>query len=165
MSVHRAPERPISLTVIAWFLLVGALFSPLNMVLHFPGFLFTRLLTGWFATLYYLVFASVSLYVGIGLLRFVRSARVVGVAYFAFALVNAAVFYLAPGGRARIRALLDAQQSLMPWMQFYQNRPEFQFDPMPFVYIGGMMGLTLIAVPLYFLITRKEAFEAAARAR
>lgn len=59
-------------------------------------------------------------------------------------------------------ALLEGQQSMFPWTRLLLTHPEFHFDPTPFMVIGGVGGLIGIAVPLYFLITRKVAFERAA---
>lgn len=162
----RAPERPVSLTVIAWFLLIGCVFMPLNLFLRFPAVLLTKLVTGWSAALYYVILTVVSLYVGIGLLRFKPYARETGIAYFLFLVINTASFYFVPGGRGRMRALLDAQSGIFPWMRFGQPQPQLQSDLMVRAALfGGTIGLIFMAVPLYFLITRKEAFAAAARSR
>jgi hypothetical protein len=157
-----APERPVSITILAWWLLAGCLFIPLAFVLRTPAILFTKLLTGWQATLFLIAFAVANLCIGIGLLRLRPAARTAAVVYFAFGLVNAAVFYFAPGGHARILALMEHQQSLFPWMRMFPQQPAFHIDPTPFVTIGAVAGLIGASVPLYFLITRKDAFEKAA---
>ena len=82
-----------------------------------------------------------------------------------FLFINAAVFYLAPGRWARIHQLFDWQFTIFPWMRAWQNQWETQFDPMPSFIVGSCMGLVFLAVPLYFLITRKGAFEKAAASR
>lgn len=164
-TVRLASERPLSLTVIAWLLLIGCFFTPLTLILHLPAILLTKMVTGWAAGLYYVGLAAISLYVGMGLLRFKPLARSVGVVYYFFFLINTAVFYLAPGGRSRMRALLDAQSTMFPWMRYIQGRPELQFDATPALLAGGVTGLVCIAIPLYFLMTRKQAFEAAAAIR
>jgi len=163
--IQRPPrKRPLSFTIIAWVLLSGCLFMPLNLALRFPAILFNKMLTGWSATVLYFLFTVVSLYVGIGLLRFKRFARVAGIAYFTFAFVNSAIFYYAPGARGRLRALLDADQTIFPWMRLWPSKPESQIDIVPILLLGGALGLILLAVPLYFLVTRKQAFEEAAQA-
>ena len=93
-----------------------------------------------------------------------RFARVAGIAYFTFAFVNSAIFYYAPGARGRLRALLDADQTIFPWMRLWPSKPESQIDIVPILLLGGALGLILLAVPLYFLVTRKQAFEEAAQA-
>jgi len=98
------PQRPLSFTVLAWFLVVCTAFLPVNLVLHAPVMFFTVILTGRPAIAVYFAFAAVCLYIGVGLLRFKPLARSVAVGYFIFNFINFAVFYLAPGRRARMQA-------------------------------------------------------------
>jgi len=155
-------KRPLSIAIIAWFLLIGCVFIPFTLMLRFPAVLFTKLLTGWPAVLFYLSFAVAQLCIGIGLLRLKPAARIAAIIYFVFGSVNAAIFYLAPGGHARMLALMERQQSMFPWMRMLPDQPEFHFDTAPFMVMGAVSGLIGIMVPLYFLITRKVAYENAA---
>ncbi|MGO9085391.1 MAG: hypothetical protein ACLQBK_09210 [Candidatus Sulfotelmatobacter sp.] len=161
------PQRPLSLTILAWFLLVGCLFLPLSLAMRAPAILFTKMVTGLPAGLYYFVMLALQLYIGIGLLRVKPFARTVGVGYYVFLFINTAVFYLAPGRWARIHQLFDWQFTIFPWMRAWQNQNQWQtqFDPIPSFIVGSCMGLACLAVPLYFLITRKRAFEKAAASR
>jgi hypothetical protein len=156
--------RPLSITIIAWFLLVTCLFIPMNLFLHSPVILFVTILTGWRAVMFVLVVGLVNVYVGTALLRMHPAARLIGIGYFIFGLLNAGVFYFAPGGRARITKLLEFQQSMFPWMPSQANSP-FQVDIMPFLIVGAIVGLALSLVPVYFLATAKPAFDKAARAQ
>jgi hypothetical protein len=157
-----ASKRPLSITIIAWFLLIGCLFIPLSLVLRSPAILFTKLLTGWPAALFFLSYVAVQACIGVGLLRLKPVARTAAIVYFIFGFLNGAVFYFAPGGHARMLALMESQQSMFPWMRLIQDQPEFHFDSTPFIVMGAVSGLIGITVPLYFLITRKVAFEKAA---
>lgn len=165
-SAPAAPSRPLSLTILAWFMLVGCLFVPMSIVLRSPAVFLTKVVTGWPATLYYLAIAVVGLYVGIGLLRLKPLARSVGVAYYGFFFVNKAVFYLAPGGRTRMLDLIQKSLSSFPWVQaeYWQNQVAPQFNTTRFFAMGACLGLAGILVPIYFLVTRKQAFERAAAA-
>jgi len=160
------PARPLSITIIAWLLLVGCVFLPISILLRYPAAIFTKVVTGWPASTYYLVAAAVQLYVGIGLLRLKRLARSVGVAYYSFFFVNMAVFYLAPGGRSRMLDLMQRSLPSFPWSATlrWQNQinPEFTSMLSKGFVMGACLGLVGILVPLYFLVTRKEAFERAA---
>jgi hypothetical protein len=40
-------KRPLSISIIAWFVLVGCAFVPINLALHTPAALFLWTLTGW----------------------------------------------------------------------------------------------------------------------
>jgi len=156
--------RPLSLTVLAWFLLAGCLFTPFNVWLHPPAVLFAKIVTGWPSALYFLAFCGLKLYIGIGLLRLQLAARTVAVAYYVFWFVNMAVFYLAPGGRLRMLELMQRSQSIFPWMrtQPWQSQMAMPFDTTRFLVLGACFGLAGMLVPLYFLVTRKQAFEKAA---
>jgi hypothetical protein len=157
-----AAKRPLSITIIAWFLLAGCLFLPLGLVMRGPVILF--ILMGWPAVSVYLAFTAAQLGIGLGLLRVKPAARMAAIAYFVFAFVNSAVFYFAPGGHARMLGLLENQQSIFPWMRLLQNQTEFHFDFGPFLIMGAVLGLAVTCVPLYFLVTRKMPFENAAAA-
>jgi len=165
-SAPTAPGRPLSLTVIAWLLLAGCMFLPISIFLRYPAAVFTKVLTGWPATLYYVAMVIVQLYVGIGLLRLKPLARSLGVFYYAFFFVNMAVFYLAPGGRSRMLDLMQKSLPSFPWMQAerWQNQILPQFNTTPFLVMGACLGLLGVLIPLYFLVTRKQAFERAATA-
>jgi hypothetical protein len=155
-------KRPLSITILAWLLLAGCAFIPLSLVLRAPAILFTTLLNGGPAILFFLTFAALQLCIGIGLLRLRPVARMAAVIYFIFGFLNSAVFYFAPGGHARTLALMESQQTMFPWMRQFQGQAGLQFNPAPFLVVGAVVGLFVITVPLYFLITRKLAFEMAA---
>jgi hypothetical protein len=163
-DVRAGAERPISITILAWLLLVCVLFLPLCLILRSPAILFTKLLTGRPAIALFLSFAVVQLCIGIGLLRLKPAARMAAILYFAFGALNTAVFYFAPGGHGRALALMDSQLSMFPWMRLLQSQPQFAFDLRPSLMIGAVAGVFFAAIPLYFLITRKLAFEKAAAA-
>lgn len=164
-SAPPQPKRPLSLTIIAWLLLAGCLFLPINIALHYPAAFFTVVLTGWPAALYYLMFLPAHLFIGIGLLRFQPAARKVGIAYYLFLFVNMAVFYLFPGAQARVLGLLRGSMSFWMRNQSWPGDQLMLFNWNPFLILAAISALVGISVPLYFLITRGQAFEAAAAAR
>jgi len=153
--------RPLSISIIAWYLLASCLFIPFPLFLHSPTALFLTILTGWRAAVFFLVIAGVHVYAGTMLLRMKPAGRWIGIGYFIFNFVNIAVFYLAPGGHARVTRLVDLQQSMFPWMSSSQAS-QFHIDIMPFVMFGVIFALALYLVPLYFLFAAKPAFDKAA---
>src|SRR5215469_5177532 len=154
-QAQQRPQRPLSITIIAWLMLVGCLFLPINLALHTPASLFVWVLTGWRADAFYLIVMALLVFIGVGLLRLNPYARMVGIGYFVFAILNSAVFFFARGGRARLVGILELQHSLFPGVQGASP----QMDPMPFILIGGVIGFLAALVPLYFLIAKKQAFE------
>jgi hypothetical protein len=155
----RKPGRPLSITIIAWLLLVGSLFIPLTLAMHGPVILFLKIVTGWPAAVICVLFAVVQLSVGIGLLRLKPIARAAAIVYFVFGALNSGTFFLAPGAHARVLAIMEWERSKFHWMGTFQSQLSFQTDPTPFAVLGSMTGLVMIAVQIYFLTTRKLAFE------
>jgi hypothetical protein len=151
------PTRPLSITVIGWLLIVGSAFIPFNLVLRAPAVLFTTLLGGWPATLFYVLIAALNLAVGIALLQLKSWARVAALVLYCFGLVNAAVFYLAPGGDARFEAIMAKQGSLSPWPSTVTN-PFMHPIPTGFRILLAVFVIIVTAVPAYFLWIHKEAF-------
>ncbi len=157
-----ANVRPLSITVIAWLMIVGCLCIPMNLFLHTPAILLTRIVTGWMATLYFLTSVALGLYIAIGLLRLKASARTAAVAYYGFFLVNSTVFYFAPGGHSRMTDLMQRSRSLFPWATPGQQQTSMLFDTTQLLVVSAGIGLISLVVPLYFLVSRKRAFERAA---
>ena len=157
VSPSPANARPLSITIIAWLLLASCVFIPVNLLMHAPAIFLTKIVSGNAVVIYFLVVLVVHLWLGVGLLRLNPTARVAGIAYYILIFVNAAIFYLAPGGHDRMRALVSASQAIFPWTkQMQQSGP--QLDLMPLMRMGGVVGLLTILIPLYFLITRRQAF-------
>jgi hypothetical protein len=164
-EIRSIPQRPLSLTIIAWLLAVSCSFIPLSLALRAPAVPFTKVLTGWPAGVVNLLIGLMLLYIGVGLLKLKPAALKVGIGYFLFTTVNSAVFLFAPGGRARLTDLMERQQEMFPLLRFWQTQSAWRLDSTPFAMIGACAGFAYLAALLYFLITRKEAFESAARAQ
>jgi hypothetical protein len=147
----RPRRRPISITVIAWLMIVGAAFAPLNLWLRPPVPFLWMMLFGFWAVLYTLIYAVVALYVGIGLLRLNPICRTIAICLYSFFLFSSAVFYAAPGRDARLHAL-------MSWNPFFLPRPDFQI-PTAIPLISGFLGLGLVVAVIYFLVKSKPAFQ------
>jgi hypothetical protein len=157
--------RPLSITIIAWFMLVSCLFVPFNILLHAPVLVFATILTGLPAVIFVLIVAALNVYIGIALLRMKPAGRLVGMGYFLFGLLNVAVICFAPGRTARLARFLDIQQSMFPWMRSAQANSLFRADITPFLIVGAVGGAVFSLVLLYFLAAAKPAFDKAARAQ
>jgi hypothetical protein len=142
--------RPLSITLIAWLLLLSALSAPFGLLARMPTILMGFLLTGCGAALTYASLLIVLLYLGIGLLRLKPLARTLTVYYSIFAIVNMAFFCLRSGYESRMSALMSASSSL-----FHSSVPPMVFPPLPFL----VLTVATMGVQIYFLVTRKGAFE------
>jgi len=162
------PGRPLSVSIIGWYMLSVCAFLPMGLIMRTPVVFLTNILTGWKSLAYILALAGLHIYIGVGLLRLQRAARLVGIGYFVFAFLNSAVFYFAPGGRMRVEHLLQSQLSMFPWIQWAEFKALFPFDFTSLIVAaataGAVAGLLVLLVPLYFLITSKNAFSKPAAA-
>jgi hypothetical protein len=156
-------SRPLSITIIAWFLLAGCFFLPLSLLLHAPVVFFTKLLAGKTAVMYQIILISIQVGVGVGLLRLRPAARIGGIAYLAFGFLSGAVFYFAPGGHARMLALFESERSMFPWMRTLPAEQSFRPEFIPLFPFFAVLGLCFVMVPIYFLLARKAAFEGVSR--
>jgi hypothetical protein len=163
IAAPNRPARPLSISIIGWFLVASCLFVPFSVMLRAPTILFTAIFTGWRAVILLSLFGALHLYMGIALLKMKSSGRLVGMGYYIFALLNTAVFFLAPGRSARIARLLDAEQSMFSWVRSAQTDSPFTGDITPFLVIGAIGGIAFCLVLLYFLAAAKPAFDKAAQ--
>ncbi len=141
--------RPLSVSIIGWWLLAAGLLAPVGALTKMPAFILAWVLTGWAAVALNLVYGGFGACLGYGLLRLKPLARVGAISWFGFAAVNSVVFYLVPGRDARFAAL-------MAGFSFgSQPPPPMQFST------AFMLPLTLIMVvaPIWFLNAAKSSFE------
>jgi hypothetical protein len=151
-SVPASPAgRPVSITIIAWLMIVGAAFAPLNFWLHPPIPFMWAMLSGWPAALYTGIYAVLALYVGIGLLRLKPLCRTIAIYLYSFFALNSAVFYALPGRDARIHALMN-------WGPAFLPHPDLHLPTTIFL-MFGLVGLGFLFVLIYFLVTSKPSFD------
>ena len=142
--------RPLSISVIAWLLILGATSMPVCLLMRVPTILLGFLLTGWAAVLTYTSLLIVLLCLGIGLLRLKPLARTLAIYYSVFGIVNMALFYLRPGYQARMAAIMQASSKFFPSPQ----------PPIVFPWLAiFVMTTAFMGAQIYFLVTRKRAFD------
>jgi multisubunit Na+/H+ antiporter MnhE subunit len=141
---------PLSVTIIAWLLLVGGALSVLYLPFSFPIVLFGVVFHGWMARIVMVVYAGVGLLAGAGMLRWRPRAHSVAVGIYIFGLVNAISYYIIPGAFERMN---DAFLEMVPQAQGSQVLPSDIFYK-----FGMLIGVLGAAVALWFLLTRRKAF-------
>ena len=149
-EVPGSPKRPVSITIIAYLTLVGACMFPILNILHLPltflGFFFT----GGKAALIVTGYMSVQLLMAYGLLKLEKWGRSLAIYYFNFAIFNSIISVILPGAQARYEEATAAMQTSMG------------LPPTPFqfpIWFSLVFSLPMIAVQLWFVVTRKQAFE------
>ena len=146
--VLESGARPLSISIIGWWLLLAGVLSVLASPLRMPVNVFIWILTGWTAAMWYIAFGAVYAYAGYGLLRLNDTARMVAIGALCFGVVNGFVFFLFPGRDARFTT--------------FMSRFHFPTQTPPPAHFPTFMLLPMglgIALPLWFLISRKPAFQ------
>jgi hypothetical protein len=147
-------RRPVSITVIAIFLVLGVpgmlwwlyLTFPTRMT-GIPTMVLGVLVSGWGATTLNLALLSAQLSLGLGLWRMRPWARTGAIAYFSFSIVNLTAMALWPDNFSRIVTTMRAAN------------PAFPSVPQDFHwFIAVFSEIGLAAAALWFLIKRKAAF-------
>jgi len=153
-------SRPLSITIIAWFLLIDSALAPFSLLYSramFPTVPLPMCFLGFFvfgrvATLIMLVWAIVQIIAAIGLLKLRNWARLATIALQCLGILNMALTVGIPGNRARFQGIMD---SMMASMNRGVPQPiSFSF-PLWAIMIAS---LPIFVVILWFLITQKQAF-------
>ena len=149
-------RRPVSITVIAVFLLMGAAAFPL--FLFYPASwrvtaVFGVVLTGRAVLVVFAIYSALGLVLGVGLLLLKPWARVAAILYAAVLTVNVAV-----STRAQMRAIQMLQSTMgLPALPGNQAQM-FQRMMHVSMIFGVVFGVALNLVAIYFLFTRRAAF-------
>ncbi len=143
--------RPLSIRIIGWYLLLCAVGTAVAGALRVPAVLFGAVVTGWATLGIYTAFTAVEIYLGTGLLQFQKAARLGSIAFFALVAASAAVSLALPGFAGRMQSMEDA-------MPRFLRAPQ---AAMPFDSIWPFAWTTVLvaAVPIWFLLRRREAFQ------
>jgi hypothetical protein len=144
------PARPLSVSVIGWYLLISSLFMAVPAVIRLPAFLFGAVITGWAGLAVYAVFAAAQVFLGAGLLRLREPARVGAIVYLCFTALNSAVTWLLPGYEARMQLMLRE----MPRLSAAGVPAQM---PQP-AWVFALLGIAFVAIPVWFLVRRRAAF-------
>jgi len=148
--------RPVSISVIAVFMLFGASSLPLTLLLRTPvlaaGFIFY----GWKAFLVSATLCAVLAAAGVGLFKLKLWGRTIAIGVVLYSLLNATLFVILPGRQALWDQVMQASFARFP---LPLNIPAPHYP----LWLAMLPAIPVAFVELYFLITRKPAFLAANR--
>jgi hypothetical protein len=151
-------DRPLSILIIGWLMAVsGLLCLPIYLTSSYPALILGVLVDGWPGRAFYLAFSLAYVGIGIGLIRVHPLSRQLAIALCVFGSVNALLMAFVPGA---VRKFMEITMQRLPSEQAWMSGMVSKF-----MWLGVLFGLTLNGVQLWFLITRKEAYLAAARQR
>ncbi len=148
------PRRPLSITLVACFLLIRSIQSLVLVPLRVPAGLFGFILTGWEASLFYLFYAAAQLWLGFGLLRLKPWSRTLAVYVFLFGIANGLLFVLLPGRIERVLAIFMSQvpPAIRTQEAFWTAWSK------SWMQAGFGVSVILMAIAIWFLVTRRKAF-------
>ena len=143
-------QRPLSITVIGFYMLFGACLMPINIYTHGPAFMMGIGFSGWSAAAFFVAMGTLDAGIGVGLLRLARWSRIAAIYFFVFRIVNTCITFLVPASRARFEEGVATMRATLG------QRPA----PGSPVWFGPAAELCVMAVVLWFLIARQAAFAA-----
>jgi hypothetical protein len=144
--------RPLSITIIAGLLMMGAVSLPLFLVFHFPIMFLGYFFTGPQAFLIISTYAVAQASIAYGLWELKPWGRSLAIYYFNFAIFNSIISSILPGAEARYETAVASMQASM-------NLPATPAQIHFPLWIALFFSLPFIGIQLWFLISSKKAFE------
>jgi hypothetical protein len=152
--------RPLSITIIGWFLLVGSALTPFSVLFNrtfFPGVQVPICFLGFFvvgrsASLILFAWMAAQVVASVGLLKLKNWGRRATIGLQCLVVINSILMIGIPENRAKFQQLLEAMTASMGVGM--PQRVPFVFP----MWIGIAASLPVVFVILWFLIARKAAF-------
>lgn len=146
--------RPLSITLIAWYLLISAFIGVLGLSVNPPVFFFGFFFKGAFASLIMFALALVQSLTAFGLLKLRPWGRTLAIYYFQFLIFNSLTMVLIPGTQARFD---QAMGDMMRDMQGSSNPAQVMHFP---IWFGVIFAVPLLALLLWVVVSKKDVFQA-----
>jgi hypothetical protein len=157
----KSSRRPMSIAIIGWLMLVGALLSLPLILLRSPMLFMSWMITGWQTGLFMFTTAVLQGIAGVGLLRLRPWGRTLAICVLSFGLLNSGAKILLPGAAAKIKQVHVAAQAKirarmgLPTTTTHGLSSESWYV---FVLILTTVVMTALGLQLWFVVTRKKAF-------
>ena len=157
--------RPVSLTIIGWFLLIGpililpslAMWYATGLWRQIPFYFLGMFLFGWSAAAAFIAFMIATAAAGFGVLKLRYWGRQLGIVVQLVGLINGAMLLGIPEHREEFQRIMDAIMATMTSKMIPPGSPAMKIPMMP-SWVGLALSMPIVLVILYFLITRKKAF-------
>ena len=147
--------RPLSITLIAWWLLISGFIGVLGLSVNPPVFFLGYFFKGTYASGLMLALALVQSLIGFGLLKLRPWGRTLAIYYFQFLIFNSLTMVLIPGTQARFE---QAMSEMLSDMQGTLGTPP---SPMHVpIWFGVIFAVPLLSLLLWIVVSRKDAFQA-----
>jgi hypothetical protein len=153
--------RPLSITIIGWFLIVGSAITPFFLAMNrslfpdlkFPMFFLGAFFFGRSAILIMSVWMVTQLIAGVGLLKLKKWALFLSIGLQCLGITNCLLVTIIPANRVRFQEIMEATTASMN-----ANMPH----PVPFtfpIWAGFAISLPFFFVILWFLVRERQAFD------
>ena len=147
--------RPLSITLIAWWLLISGFIGVLGLSVNPPVFFLGYFFKGTYASVLMLALALVQSLIGFGLLKLRPWGRTLAIYYFQFLIFNSLTMVLIPGTQARFE---QAMSEMLSDMQGTLGTPP---SPMHVpIWFGVIFAVPLLSLLLWIVVSRKDVFHA-----
>jgi hypothetical protein len=147
--------RPLSITLIAWWLLISGFIGVLGLSVNPPVFFLGYFFKGTYASMLMLGLALVQSLIGFGLLKLRPWGRTLAIYYFQFLIFNSLTMVLIPGTQARFE---QAMSEMLSDMQGTLGTPP---SPMHVpIWFGVIFAVPLLSLLLWIVVSRKDVFQA-----
>lgn len=164
-------ERPLSISIIAWFLLVASAVAPFIILINrklfsgapVPMYVLGHFFFGPSTYAILIVWSAAQFIAAIGLLKLKRAGLIATIAFQSLAIFNITMLAAIPGARARYQQVMDAMMATMntnmPQLTVGNESAHTAVNLSPFpAWAAPLASIPLALVILWFLITRRHAF-------
>lgn len=148
-SVEPRSWRPISINIVAWYLFLTAFLFTATFSYRMPVSVFSYDIAGWEGCLIKMVYVFIHILAMVGLLELRRWGRNLSICYFSFLIFDTMAAVWIPGGRPLFEKLLLQAPASMGLMAHLAA---------PSAVLTFVIALLFFALPLWVVVTRKEAF-------
>lgn len=163
--VTNQSARPLSITIIGWFLLISAALAPLFVLVNgtlfrgiqFPLYFLGAFLFGRSAHVIFILWMAAQLAAAAGLLKLKRWGLFTTIGLQSLALANGLLLLSIPGHRAKFQQIMETMIASLN-ARMHQPAPPFDFP----TWIGFVSSFPIVGIILWFLITRRHAFTSGA---
>src|ERR1700683_703104 len=153
-SMIGSRTRPLSITLIAWYLLISAFLGVLGLAVNPPVFFLGFFFKGTLASLIMFALALVQSLTAFGLLKLRPWGRTLAIYYFQFLIFNSLTMVLIPGTQARFD---QAMGDMMRDMQGASSPAPVLHFP---IWFGVIFAVPLLALLLWAVVSKKDVFQA-----
>jgi len=146
--------RPLSITLIAWYLLISAFIGVLGLSVDPPVFFLGFFFKGTAASLLMFALALLQSFIGFGLLKLRLWGRTLAIYYFQFLIFNSLTMVLIPGTQVRF------EQAMNEMLRDMQGTTGAAPPPMHIpIWFGVIFAVPLLSLLLWIVVSRKEVFQ------